>query len=153
MQREQAPRDRYTMRFVLFIGFALALAGGCSHPPAEEAIRSTIESMRTAAEARSAAGVLEGIAGDFTGNDGTIDRDGLARILKLEFLRSQSIGVSLGAIDVRLDQDRATATFEMTVSDTSRRWLPSGRETYSVISGWRRDGSRWVCYNARWSSS
>ena len=153
MQREFARRTRYTMGFVLFTGFALALAAGCSHPPAEEAIRGTIESMRTAAESRSASGVLDGIANDFTGNDGSVDRDGLARLLKLEFLRNQSIGVRLGPIDVKLDGDRATATFDMTVSDTSRRWLPSGRETFAVTTGWRRDGSRWVCINARWSNS
>ena len=151
MQRELRRQIRYTMGFVLFLG--CALAGGCSRPPAEQAIRQTIEAMRSAAESRSASGVLDGIANDFTGNDGTVDRDGLARILKLEFLRNQSIGVSLGAIAVDVQGERATATFDMTVSDTSRRWLPSGRETFAVTTGWRRDGSRWVCINARWSSS
>ena len=151
MQRRFRRQLGYTMGFVLFIGGALAV--GCSRPPADEAIRATIEAMRAAAESRSAAGVLDGIANDFIGNDGTVDRAGLARLLKLEFLRNQAVGVSLGAIDIDVQDDRATATFDMTVSDATRRWLPSGRETYSVTSGWRRDGSRWVCYNARWTGA
>jgi hypothetical protein len=40
----------------------------------------------------------------------------------------------------------------MTLSDRSRRWLPSGSETYDVVSGWRRDGNGWICYNAAWTA-
>ena len=58
---------------------------------------------------------------------------------------------SIGAIAIEIDGDRATATFDMTVGDASRRWLPSGRETFAVVSGWRREGSEWACYNATWT--
>ena len=37
--------------------------------------------------------------------------------------------------------------------DRSQRWLPSGTETYAVVTGWRREGSEWICYNASWSQS
>ena len=93
------------------------------------------------------------IAADFTGRNGEVDRDGLARILKLEFLRTEAIGVALGPIAIEIDGDRATARFDMTLTDRSRRWLPSGSETYAVVSGWRREGSGWVCYNAVWRLS
>ena len=108
--------------------------------------------MRAGAEARRAAAVLDAIAADFTGQNGEVDRERLARIVKLEFLRNEAIGVALGPIAVGIDGDRATARFEMTLSDRSRRWLPSGSETYAVVSGWRREGEGWVCYNATWTA-
>jgi sarcosine oxidase gamma subunit len=135
-----------------FAGAALAAFAGCSHPPDETRIRNAIAAMQEAAEARRASGVLDHVANDFTGQRGDLDRDGLSRLLKLELLRSDAIDVSLGRIAIRIDGDRAAATFDMTVADASRRWLPSGRETFAVVSGWRREGSEWVCYNATWTA-
>jgi hypothetical protein len=40
----------------------------------------------------------------------------------------------------------------MTLTDRSQRWIPGGGETYDVVSGWRRDGRDWVCYNATWTA-
>jgi len=40
----------------------------------------------------------------------------------------------------------------MTLTDRSRRFLPGGSESYSVVSGWRREGRRWVCVNAVWDA-
>jgi hypothetical protein len=145
MQRKrfQAPRA---------IAFALAaMLAACSHPPDETRIRSAIAAMQSAAEARDAAGVLDHVGNDFTGQRGEIDRAALARMLKLEFLRKEGFLVSTGPIAIEIAGERATATFDMTVADASRRWLPSGRETFAIVSGWRREGSDWVCYNAAWS--
>lgn len=151
MQREVDLRIQYTMRFLVGVAIVLG-AAGCSRPPDEVRIRDTIEAMRQAAEARQASGVLAPIAADFTGRNGEVDRDGLARILKIEFLRAGGVGVALGPISIEIDGDRATTRFDMTLSDPSRRWLPSGSETYAVVSGWRREGSGWVCYNATWTA-
>jgi ketosteroid isomerase-like protein len=128
----------------------MSVIAGCSRPPDEAALRETIESMRTAAEARDAGGVLDPIAPDFAGRGGEVDREGLSRLIKLEFLRPEAIGVSIGSISIAIEGDRATATFEMTLTDRSRRFLPGGSESYSVVSGWRREGRRWVCVNATW---
>lgn len=152
MQRSIGKSYKSTMRFV--IGLAIvAMAVGCARPPDEVQIRSSIEAMRSAAEARQPGGVVGEIADDFTGNNGEIDRDGLSRLLKFQFLRNESIGVAIGAIDVAVDDDRATAKFAVTFSDASRRWLPGGSEAYAIVSGWRREGSRWICYNATWAPS
>jgi hypothetical protein len=151
MQREMRLRIQYTMRFVLGLAIAVLGLAGCSRPPDEAALRETIESMRKAAETRDAGGVLDSIAADFSGRGGEVDRAGLSRLLKLEFLRAESIGVSLGSISVEIDGDRATARFEMTLTDRSRRFLPGGSEAYSVVSGWRREGRDWVCVNATWT--
>ena len=140
---------REVLRAIAFV-FAVILAA-CSHPPDETRIRNAIAAMQSAAEARDASGVLDHVGNDFTGQKGEVDRAELARILKLEFLRKEGFAVSLGSIAIEIAGDRATATFDMTVGDASRRWLPSGRETFAVVSGWRREGSEWLCYNATWT--
>jgi hypothetical protein len=151
MQRETESSILWVLRAVIGIVVALVAFAGCSRPPDEARLRETIETMRTAAQARDASGVLDGIAADFTGRNGEVDRAGLARILKLEFLRAEPIGVSLGAMSVEIDGDRATARFEMTLRDRSQRFLPGASEMYAVVSGWRRDGRNWVCVNATWN--
>ena len=128
----------------------LVAIAGCSHPPDETRIRNAIAAMRESAEVRNASGVLDHVGNDFIGQKGDIDRAGLARILKVEFLRKDGIDVSIGSIAIEVSGERATARFDMTVGDASRRWLPTGRETFAVVSGWRREGSEWVCYNATW---
>ena len=137
------------LRRIVFV--ACATLAACSHPPDETRIRNAIAAMRESAEVRNASGVLDRVGNDFTGQNGELDRQGLARMLKLEFLRKDGFDVSVGSIAIEISGERATATFEMTVGDASRRWLPSGRETFAVISGWRREGSEWVCYNATWT--
>jgi hypothetical protein len=141
------------MRFVLCLFATLILAAACSRPPDEVRIRGAIEAMKTAAEARRPSDVLEHLADDFTGNNGEVDREGLAQLLRIQFLRSDAIGVDVGPIAVAIDENRAVAKFDITVSDRSRRWLPSGSETYAIVSGWRREGDGWICYNASWSNS
>jgi hypothetical protein len=136
---------------VLALAALTALFGGCARPPDEVRIRAEIEAMKTAAEARRAGDLLEGIADDFTGNRGEFDREGLARLVKLEFLRNESVGVALGPIAIEVNGDRAVARFDVTLSDASRRWLPGGRDAFAIVSGWRREGSQWVCYNATWT--
>jgi len=133
----------------IVVATCVALAG-CSRPPDETRIRNAIAAMRESAELRNASGILDHVGNDFIAQKGEIDRDGLARMLRLEFLRKDGFNVSIGSIAIEVSGDRATASFEMTVGDASRRWLPSGRETFAVVSGWRREGSEWVCYNATW---
>lgn len=151
MQRDASDVYKFTMCSALVAAMFLAVAAGCARPPDEVLVRNAIETMRSAAEERRPADVIGEIASDFTGNNGEIDREGLSRLLKFQFLRNQTIGVAIGPIDVAVDGDRTTAKFDVTFSDASQRWLPGGRETYAIVSGWRREGGRWICYNASWA--
>ena len=151
MQRSASNICKHTMRFVFALAAMSCALAGCTRAPDEVRIRTSIETMRSAAEERRPAAVVGEMAEDFTGNNGEIDREGLSRLLKFEFLRNETIGVAIGPIDVEGDGDRATAKFDVTFSDASQRWLPGGSETYAFVSGWRREGSRWVCYNATWT--
>lgn len=128
------------------------LLAACARVPDAEAIRSAIRDMATAAEAKRTGDVLERVAADFTGNDGELDRAGLERLLRARMVAAQSVGVSIGRVDVELDGDRASARFEMTLTDGSGRWLPDRRSVLDVTTGWRREGRAWRCHYAKWSS-
>lgn len=127
-----------------------ALAAGCSRAPDTEAIRHAITAMGVAAEARRSNDLLEHIADDFVGNAGEFDRAGLEQLLRAHLLVGRSIGVSIGPVDVEVNGDRATARFDVTLTDGSGRWLPDRRATLQMVTGWRRDEGEWLCYNARW---
>ena len=152
MQRSMNPTGRCTMRFVFRAMALLVLFAGCARTPDEERIRAALESMQKAAQARRPADVLEHVAADFTGNNGDMDRDSLAQLLRLQLLSRQGVNVVSGPVEIVIDDDRATAKFDVVLSDRSGRWVPGGSETYRIVSGWRREGSDWLCYNATWTS-
>lgn len=140
------------LALVAAVMFALVLAVACRRAPDEERIRAEIETMRSAAEARRPGDVLAYIADDFVGNRGDADRAALSRLLRLELLSRDTVSAGVGPIEIAIDGDRATAKFDLTLRGSSR-WLPVGGETYAVVSGWRRDGSRWLCFNASWTET
>jgi hypothetical protein len=152
MQRSMEPSGQCTTRFVFRAIALLVLLAGCARTPDEVRIRAALESMQKAAEARRPADVLEHVAADFTGNNGDMDRDSLSQLLRLQLLSRQGVSVVSGPVEIVIDDDRATAKFDVTLSDRSGRWIPGGSETYRIVSGWRREGSDWLCYNATWTN-
>jgi len=140
-------------KVTVFIALAVAmlLASACTRTPDEKRIRDTIAQMQKAVEAGSPRDFMQSISADFTGNDGTVDHDGLANILRLQVLRNAHQGVLLGPIEVKLDGDRATADFTATLTGRNAdAILPERASIFSITSSWRRQGSEWRCYNAKW---
>ncbi|MGH8173421.1 MAG: hypothetical protein ACREPX_09745 [Rhodanobacteraceae bacterium] len=152
MQRSTSTLHQCTTRFVL-CAIAAWVVIGCSRPPDEERIRAALASMQEAAEARRPAGVLDHISDDFTGNSGDVDRESLGQLLRLQLLRRDGVGVVYGPVEIVVDGERATVKFDVTLNDRSGRWVPIGGETYRIVSGWRREGGDWLCYNAVWTTS
>ena len=128
----------------------LALLAACHRTPDEQRIRMSIEAMQQAIEAGQPRDFMSHVAKDFTGNEGTVDRDALMNILRVEVLRNQKAGVTLGPIDVDLQDDRATVHVTATLTGGSGGLLPERGSIYAITSGWRREGSDWRCYNASW---
>jgi hypothetical protein len=133
---------------LLFIA-VLALAA-CSHKPDDQRIRDNIALMRAALENRSPRDFLDFVTIDFSGNDNSVDRDGLGNLLRIEVLRNDSVGVNLAPIDVELHGDRATVHVIATITGGSGGLIPERGAIYSITSGWRRDGKDWRCYTASW---
>jgi hypothetical protein len=145
------------VRSAIAIGMATLLlaAVGCSRTPDDQRIRAAITSMQKAIEEKRPRDFMEYVAADFTGNDGSVDREGLANLLRVEALRNEIIGVVVGPADVELAGDRAVVRLTATFTGGSgglRGLLPERASIYAIVSGWKRDGKAWRCYNATWSS-
>ena len=126
---------------------ALALAG-CSKQPPEQALRNTIAAMEAAAEKHENDALFDSIAGDFTGSDG-MDRQTFRRYVTFTGMRSKSVGVQLGPLDVKLYDNRATVTFTAALSG-GEGLLPDRVQVYDVDTGWRLDDGEWKLISAKW---
>lgn len=135
-----------------FAWFALiVVVAGRAHQPDADVIRNSVAEIAHAVQSRQISGAMSLIADDFTGNDGDVDRTELSRLLRVQVLGRTGLTVSVGAIDVELAGDRSTARFDATLTDNSGRWLIDHRQVLHLVTGWRRDGGTWRCYNATWS--
>ena len=128
----------------------LVLLGACSRTPDEERIRQTIEAMRQAMEGHTPRAFMAHVDDDFVGNDADIDKAALANILRMEVLRNDQVGVTLGPIDVELQGERAVVHVTATFTGGSGGLLPERGSVYSITSGWKRNGNDWVCFSAKW---
>ena len=120
----------------LLIATSVLLCLSCAHQPDAEAIRGAIGEAAAAVEARRGADLLEHVSEDFIGND-ELDRAQLDRMLRMQMMGAKSIGVSVDGIHVDVQGDRATASFEANITDSSGRWIPDRAVTLKFESGWR----------------
>jgi len=134
------------------IGVALLclLGVACSRTPDDEAIRAAITAGAQAAAERRGSELLDLASEDFIGND-ELDRKQLANLVRAQLLGAGTIGVTIGAIDVDVQGDRAMARFDARVTDSSGRWIADRAATLHFETGWRREGRAWRCYNAKWT--
>lgn len=129
----------------------LAIAA-CQRTPAEQQIRQAIESAATAARANDVSGVLAAVGDDFTGNDGDLDQRGLHRLLAVRALRQDKTGVLVGPVTFEHRGDRIIASFNLVLTGGKPgALLPEQSSIHAMTTAWRREGGKWVCYNASWS--
>jgi hypothetical protein len=148
--RHQSISDPMRETKWLLFGLIL-LAAGCTRTPDEQRIRETITQMQRAVEEGAPRDFMAHVSTDFTGNQGTVDHDGLGNLLRIEVLRNEHQSVLLGPIDIELQGDRATA--KVTATLTGRNTgsvVPERASIFAITSSWRKDGSSWHCYNAVW---
>jgi len=148
VDRQQARYSGAMSRLIL-TGLILLLAG-CSRTTDEQRIREAMAAMQQAMESRDPRAFMAHVSDDFIGNDADFDRAALANLLRIEVLRNDSIGATLGPIDIEMQGDRAKAQVLATVTGGSGGILPERGSIYAITSSWKRQGSEWRCYNATW---
>jgi hypothetical protein len=136
--------------------FVTLLLCACARTPDEQRIREAMTAMQHAMEAHHPKDFLAYIDTDFVGNGGSgseaiFDRAGLANLLRVEVLRNDSVGVTMGPIDIEMQGDRATAHVVTTFTGGSGGLLPEHGAIYAITSGWKKVDGNWRCYNATWS--
>jgi hypothetical protein len=126
------------------------LLAGCGREPDEQALRDRIVYMATALEERMPARFMTGVAEDFTGQQGQLDRRTLHALVRAETMRHQSLGITFGPMDITMHGERATVRFKVFARGGSGSFIPEQAGTYEVESGWKKGGDDWVVYSARW---
>jgi ketosteroid isomerase-like protein len=137
------------MARLILTGLVLLLAG-CSRTTDEQRIRDAMAAMQQAMESRDPRAFMAHVTEDFVGNDADFDRAALANLLRIEVLRNDSIGATLGPIDIEMQGDRAKAHVVATFTGGSGSLLPERGSIYSITSSWKRQGGQWRCYSATW---
>ena len=146
----QHPAAKSRLRgFCLLAAFSLVLVA-CARTSDETRIRDAIAGMQAALEERRPADFMAFVAEDFTGADGTFDREALHKLLRAQVLANASIGITSGPLDIEMQGDRASVRMTTTFTGGNARWLPERGSVYTLTSGWRRSGDTWLCFNAQW---
>lgn len=128
----------------------LGVLAGCSRPEPEAALRATLAEVQDSIERRDAAALRRYLAEDFIGPH-AMDRDQARRTAGLYMMRHQSVGVTLGPLDVDLQESHATVRFRAALTGGSGGLLPDSANFYQVETGWRMEGGRWRISSAHWT--
>ena len=135
---------------VVAAGIALALVAGCARPAPEEALRTAVAGVQQSIEERDAGALRRHLAEDFIGPNG-MDRDQARRTAALYMMQHQSVGLTIGPMDIDLQEPHATVRFSAALTGGSGRLLPDRANLYQVETGWRMEGGDWKITSARWT--
>lgn len=127
----------------------LALAA-CSRSDPERELRDTIARMAAAVEARKPADLLDHVAEDFSRESGVFGRNDIKRVLAGVLLRNEKIVVGAIVTEAKVDGTRATARVRVIATGGGGGLLPERGQTWDFSTHWRRDGGKWLVFNAEW---
>lgn len=142
---------RSEARIGVILVTVLLLAGlaGCARSAPEERLRARIEAMQNALEAGRPADFMAGVAEDFSADAG-LDREGVHQLLRVQVLRNERIGATLGPLTIDLQGERASVTFSAVLTGSRGGLLPDNARAWRVRSGWRDGPDDWQLIHARW---
>lgn len=136
--------DKLKRACLLLLATMLA---ACADDSPEQRLRDTIAAMADAVESKDAGGFIAHVSDDFDGDHGSFDRQSLRGFLAAQMMRKQSLGVTLGPLDVKVQGDRARVRVDALVTG-GEGLLPDSGEHLDIESGWRLVDGEWVCYTA-----
>lgn len=143
---------RAFQRLVTNIALLLPLGlVACNRESPEQAVRTQVEAMQRAIDARDAGDIDARLAEDFVGNDG-MDRRGARQLAAAVFLRHREIAAKLGPVRVELrGETDAIARFTVLAAGGSGALLPDSSQLFQVDTGWRRVDGEWKLLSATWT--
>lgn len=144
-------------------GFSLALLilisacifpsiSGCQKDSEEDKVRTTIVTVRNAAEDKDLKTMLSHIAKTYRDRQGN-DYDGIKNLILFYFFRHQKISVLLPDIAVSVDASSAAAHFEAILSSksgSSGTVLPEALGAYRFDVSLIKDQNEWKIVSADW---
>jgi len=148
----------HQLKQVLFFSALVFIAGSLNFcgkaPPAEEQIRTKMNSAKQAVENLNPDALEDILAPDFeirTGNK-NYDLPLIQKTMKLYALKKQKITVTLGVLQIEMDPYNT----QLAVMSTSalvtggRGLLPEDGRIYKVKTKWRLYGDQWLITHLSW---
>ena len=131
---------------------SLAACGGDPSTP-EQRVRATLDAIEVGAEARSLSGVLDHVSERYTDHEGNVKKD-IARIVQLEFIRSQSINIFTHIQSLEINGDTALvelgaamAAREIDLSQEANR-LHANTHHFSIVL--HQQDKEWLVESVSW---
>lgn len=112
-------------------------------------MRAQLQKMQSAAGDGRMGDFMEGVTGDFAGNEG-MNRAALHNLLRMQALAKSNLGVTTGPLQIQMQGAQANVRFDAILAGGSGRFLPDSAQTYSITSGWRIEKGEWRVYYAQW---
>lgn len=137
---------------VAWVGTAVLAAfglGACSRSDPERELRDTIARMAAAIKARKPADLLDHVAEDFSRESAVFGRNDVRRVLAGVLARNERIVLSAIVTEATVDGTRASARVRVIATGGSGL-VPERGQTWDFSTHWRRDGRKWVVFNAQW---
>jgi len=138
------------MRLLASIVVLLSLSG-CDSPPAEQAIRDTIDKIEQGLEDKSSRAVSSHLAESFT-IDQRSDKKAVRGMLAGYFLRYKTIELVLTNIEVTVNKNdpmRASSTATAALLGAKNR-LPERGNVYKLTAQWQLQGADWLLVELSW---
>lgn len=122
----------------------------CSRSDPERELRDTVARMATAIEVREPARLLDHLAEDFTRESGAFGKQEVKRVLAGVLLRNERINIATVVTDVDIAGTQAKARVRVVATGSAGGLLPERGQTWDFTTAWRREGSKWMVFNAEW---
>ncbi len=131
---------------------ALVSLAACSKPlTVEQQIIATIRNMEAHVEAGERRPFMEYIAEDFSGQDGTMNRDQARALMVYQMNRNRRLHAQLFPIQVK-EQSETTASAHFRALVTGgANWLPERGRVFDFETHWRRQDDDWLMVSAKWT--
>ncbi|WP_343262949.1 nuclear transport factor 2 family protein [Luteimonas qiangzhengi] len=126
------------------------MTSGCARTEPEEALRQAVAEVQQSIESRDAGTLRRYLAEDFIG-PGAMDRDQARRTAALYMMQHQSVGLTMGPLEIQLQEPHATVRFSAALTGGAGRLLPDRANLYQVETGWRMEGGDWKITSAKWT--
>ena len=116
----------------------------------EQQVIATIRDMEASIEAGERRAFMAHLSEDFSGQNGSLNRDQVRALLIMQLNRYQRLQGQLFPIRVEDTGDgTASAHFRALVTG-GPNWIPESGQVFEFDTRWRKDGSEWLLTAADW---
>ena len=144
---------RLTHTAFLVILAATAGCGGADASDPEAEIRAWIDAMETHAEAKERRDIVDNISDVYADGRGN-RRDDINNILRVYFLRQNSIALLTSIDEIRLlGDDAAEVSLTVGMAGTQNSGLGFSADRYDFELELENDGDNWRLVSARWGEA